>query len=247
MTNRIRPLVVGVLLALLTWLAQAPAGAGAAFDLASNVSTYNYDAPVGGVVPTYAHSERGPPTYPDTEPFDSAVDRGSSESLARPGTTSYTYDADATPAKRHEMGISGASRATATATGSVEVTDRTLSSLPASQVAENAGTRSGPPRDALGRFTTGAGGESTAAAVGRTAHANYSNTLGGGDYVFNRALPGSRLRPDAASYSQNIVRELKPDTPRAISRGWWQVNEYKAYLEEVTEQPWTAYVDVYTP
>ena len=65
--------------------------------------------------------------------------------------------------------------------------------------------------------------------------------------MFNRALPGSRLRPDAVSYSQNIVRELKPDTPGAISRGWRQVNEYKAYLEELTGQQWTAHVDVYAP
>jgi hypothetical protein len=105
----------------------------------------------------------------------------------------------------------------------------------------------GLPRDALGRFTSGAGGESTAAAVGRTAHANYAKTLGGGDYVFNRALPDSLLRPDAVSYSQNIVRELKPDTPSAIARGWRQVNQYKAHLEELTDESWTAYVDVYTP
>lgn len=65
--------------------------------------------------------------------------------------------------------------------------------------------------------------------------------------MFNRALPGSRLRPDAVSYSQGIVRELKPDNPDAIARGWRQVNEYKAYLEAQTDQPWTAYVDVYKP
>lgn len=117
-----------------------------------------------------------------------------------------------------------------------------LDELP--QTPEN---KTGLPRDAFGRFTSGAGGESAAAAAGGSAHLNYSNTMGGGDYVFNRALPGSRLRPDAVSYSQNIVRELKPNTPGAIARGWRQVNEYKAYLEEVTDQPWTAYVDVYTP
>ncbi|WP_250443853.1 RHS repeat-associated core domain-containing protein [Actinotalea sp. C106] len=105
----------------------------------------------------------------------------------------------------------------------------------------------GPPRDALGRFTSGAGGESAATVAGRSAHLNYSNTLGGGNYVFNRALPGSRLRPDAVDYSQNIVRELKPATPAAVSRGWRQVNEYKAYLEQATGEKWTAYVDVYTP
>lgn len=63
--------------------------------------------------------------------------------------------------------------------------------------------------------------------------------------MFNRALPGSRPRPNAVDYSQNIVRELKLGTPGAISRGWRQVNQYKAYLDERTGQPWTAYV--YTP
>jgi hypothetical protein len=55
------------------------------------------------------------------------------------------------------------------------------------------------PRDAQGRFSSGAGGESEEAALGRSAHANYENTLGGGDYVFNRTLPGSSPRPDAYS------------------------------------------------
>ncbi|HEX2893751.1 MAG TPA: hypothetical protein VHO29_07085 [Marmoricola sp.] len=103
------------------------------------------------------------------------------------------------------------------------------------------------PRDASGRFTSGAGGESAATAAGRSAHANYEHTLGGGDYVFNRALPGSLDRPDAVSYSQNIVRELKPDTPSSIAHGWRQVNRHKAYLEDLTDEKWTAYVDVYTP
>jgi hypothetical protein len=49
------------------------------------------------------------------------------------------------------------------------------------------------------------------------------------------------------SYSQNIVRELKPDNPGAMTDGWRQVNNYKAILEAKTGQTWTAYVDVYTP
>lgn len=79
------------------------------------------------------------------------------------------------------------------------------------------------------------------------AHASYQNTLGGGDYVFNRTLPESNLRPDAVDYTQNIVRELKSANPSAIASGWRQVNAYKAYLEEYTGEPWTAYVDVYSP
>jgi len=115
----------------------------------------------------------------------------------------------------------------------------------AAEGADAAATTGG--RDALGRFTSGSGGDSAAAAAGRSAHLNFENTLGGGDYVFNRALPGSRLRPDAVSYSERIIRELKPDNPGAISSGWRQVNGYRSYLEDLTGKSWTAYVDVYSP
>jgi hypothetical protein len=108
----------------------------------------------------------------------------------------------------------------------------------------------GLPLNALGQFTSGAGGESAATAAGRSAHASYPNTLGwssADDVAFNQAMRGSNLRPDAVNYTQRIVRELKPDNPRAIADGWRQVNGYKDYLEELTGESWTAYVDVYTP
>lgn len=41
------------------------------------------------------------------------------------------------------------------------------------------------------------------------------------------------------------VRELKPDNPRAIQRGWRQVNKYKEELERVYGGAWKAYVDTY--
>lgn len=53
------------------------------------------------------------------------------------------------------------------------------------------------------------------------------------------------MRPDAMSESLRIVRELKPDRPKAIANGWRQVNNYKRLLEELTGERWTAYVDVY--
>lgn len=106
----------------------------------------------------------------------------------------------------------------------------------------------GMTRDSLGRFLSGAGGESAAAAAGRSAHEAYGNALGaGGEYVLNRALKGIGLRPDAVDFTSRVVRELKPDNPRAVARGWRQVNKYKAYLERQTGQSWTAVVDVYKP
>ena len=101
-------------------------------------------------------------------------------------------------------------------------------------------------RNARGQFTSAAGGDSPAADAGRSAHVNYEHTLGGRDYVFNTSMPGDTLmRPDAYSLGQRIVRELKPDTPDAIATGWRQVNRYKAYMEELTGDPGTAYVDLY--
>jgi hypothetical protein len=62
---------------------------------------------------------------------------------------------------------------------------------------------------------------------------------------FNKAMPGSSLRPDAVNFTQRIVGELKPDNPSAIAAGWRQVNRYKQYLEQQTGDFWTAQVNVY--
>lgn len=113
-----------------------------------------------------------------------------------------------------------------------------------------ANTVPGPSTNALGQFTSSAGGESAATIAGRSAHSSYPNTLGwsADDLVqFNQAMPGSNLRPDAINWTQRVVRELKPDRPGAISDGWRQVNRYKEYLEELTGESWTAHVDVYSP
>jgi hypothetical protein len=106
------------------------------------------------------------------------------------------------------------------------------------------------PRDpSTGRFTTGAGGESAATATGRSAHVNYENTLGGGNYEFNRALPGSQLRPDAVDFQNRVIRELKPDTPSGHSRGPRQVAGYVEHVENYYNEPgqWTGVVDYYNP
>lgn len=209
----------------------------------SIVPAYEYDGHHGSPELTFATTAGGPPSRAcGHTPYD-AVDRWSHGAAVRSGRDAtpgaYTYNDLAEPGQVVKTAV--------TTSEIVPGIQRILALATQLQVAANTGTRSGLPRDALGRFTSGAGGESAAAAAGRTAHANYANTLGGGNYVFNRALPGSRLRPDAVDFTQNIVRELKPGTPSGISRGWRQVNEYKAYLEELTGQPWTAYVDVYTP
>lgn len=223
--------LVGFGLALLSWTIAAPA---AAAPPEQSVTTYtNHTDFVSRQAANTPLGNRGPPSTTDRHVLCMKA-RFAVASLA--GDVShchYPYDHLAAPAS-----------------GDIVTPDSTSAEASVIEsstgVATNTG-RAGQPRDALGRFTIGAGGESAATAAGRSAHANYLHTLGGGDYRFNVALPGSRLRPDAVSYSQNIVRELKPDTPGAIARGWRQVNAYKAYLEELTDQPWTAYVDVYKP
>jgi len=114
---------------------------------------------------------------------------------------------------------------------------------------EATNSAAGLPRNALGQFTSGAGGDSAAAAAGRSAHASYPNTLGwsGDDVWFNRAIPGTNLRPDTINWTLRIVGELKPANPSTILAGWRQVNAYKDLLEAYTGESWTAQVDVYTP
>jgi len=102
-----------------------------------------------------------------------------------------------------------------------------------------------PGRDKLGRFTSKAGGNTADAARGRLAHNNYRDALGPA-YRYDEALPSGR-RPDAVDWHNRVVRELKPDKPEAVSRGWRQVERYRQELEELTGQFWTAYVDTYRP
>ena len=100
-------------------------------------------------------------------------------------------------------------------------------------------------RDSLGRFTTEAGGNTATAARGREAHMNYRNALGDG-YSFEFRLP-SGLRADAVDGANRIVRELKPDNPRAISDGLRQVEKYRKELESLFGGNWTAMLDTYSP
>jgi len=86
-------------------------------------------------------------------------------------------------------------------------------------------------------------GETADTIRGRVAHANYPLALGP-DYRYNQPLP-SGLRPDAVDWQNHIVRELKPDNPRAIQRGWNQVRKYMNELFEMTGGAWTAFVDTY--
>jgi len=127
-------------ISLLGWVMPVSADAAPVLPAAS----YSYDGVLLPGASADVHRERGPPLSTPVAKALQAVDRGSHGTLARPGMNSYTYNAEATPAKpatRRGLGIPGTLGATATTTGSGEVGDGELSSLPLSQVAANTGTR----------------------------------------------------------------------------------------------------------
>ena len=45
-------------------------------------------------------------------------------------------------------------------------------------------------------------------------------------------IPGTKLRPDAVDMTTGIVYELKPNNPRAIARGYKQVQKYVEALRK---------------
>ncbi|HWS53291.1 MAG TPA: hypothetical protein VN228_04165, partial [Pyrinomonadaceae bacterium] len=85
------------------------------------------------------------------------------------------------------------------------------------------------------------GGETAATKAGREAHKAYNP---GPTYDTKYTLPSGK-RPDAVDFENKIVRELKPNNPRAIRRGERQVEGYRQELEQVFGPGWTSYVDTY--
>ena len=85
-------------------------------------------------------------------------------------------------------------------------------------------------------------GENNYAKQGRDAHNNYNP---GDSYTKEYQLPSGK-RADAVDEVSGIVRELKPNNPRAIKRGEKQVLGYKNELQELfPEKQWHSYVDTY--
>ena len=76
---------------------------------------------------------------------------------------------------------------------------------------------------------------------GKEAHDKWNP---GSDYVLNRPLPSGK-RPDAVNWKTREVVELKPNNPRAIKRGWRQVEGYLRELERMTGKKWTSRVETY--
>ena len=102
-----------------------------------------------------------------------------------------------------------------------------------------------PGRDVKGRFTSAAGGNNPANVRGKEAHKNYPNALGS-SYQYDVVLPSGR-KPDGVNFETRVVRELKPDSPKAISYGRRQVERYRQELQEIYPDgpDWTSEIDTY--
>ena len=84
-------------------------------------------------------------------------------------------------------------------------------------------------------------GNNAASIAGRLQHALYNP---GPTYNTRYTLP-SGLRPDAVDFTNRVVRELKPNNPRAIARGKRQVQQYLNELQSLFGGTWTSFVDTY--
>jgi len=87
-------------------------------------------------------------------------------------------------------------------------------------------------------------GETPSTKIGKDAHANYNP---GSNYSTDR--PTNRLDnnkiPDAVDGANKIVRELKPNNPRAIREGINQVKKYADQLKRQFGGKWRTAVDTY--
>lgn len=85
------------------------------------------------------------------------------------------------------------------------------------------------------------GGETAATKAGREAHKGWDPGPGFDKEV---TLPSGR-RADAVNPADRVVKELKPNNPRAVRAGEKQVDAYRTELEEMTGETWTGVVETY--
>jgi RHS repeat-associated protein len=96
--------------------------------------------------------------------------------------------------------------------------------------------------------TSPSSGETNWTSQGREAHKVYNP---GSNYTVDRKI--NKLKndkiPDAIDIVNKIVRELKPNNPRAIAKGWDQVKKYARQLQKQSPPgtTWRIAVDTYEP
>lgn len=84
-------------------------------------------------------------------------------------------------------------------------------------------------------------GETAATKAGRQAHKDWDAGKG---FEKEVTLPSGK-RADAVNFTQNHVKELKPDNPRAIKRGELQVEQYRRELAKEYGGNWRSSVETY--
>ncbi len=84
-------------------------------------------------------------------------------------------------------------------------------------------------------------GENAFASIGRRAHTNYNP----GPAYKKGVVLDNGLKPDAVDLTNKIVRELKPDNPRAITKGAAQLGKYLKQLHKQYGGDWVGYIDTY--
>ena len=82
---------------------------------------------------------------------------------------------------------------------------------------------------------------------GMQAHRNYQQAAAAGSHLLYEYRLPSGKRVDAVDLHSRIVRELKPDNPKAIMRGEKQAAAYAKELAQTFGGTWTHLVDTYRP
>jgi hypothetical protein len=113
--------------------------------------------------------------------------------------------------------------------------------------ASAAGYAAGHVIGELVSFAMSRGGETSHTIRGRQAHAEWSGGRAAQGDVTDRAIPGSRLRPDALNVDEGIIRELKPNNPAAIQRGMQQLNRYIDAAQRAFGRPFSGVLETYQP
>jgi hypothetical protein len=80
-----------------------------------------------------------------------------------------------------------------------------------------------------------------AARRGQAAHKAYDP---GPTYIKEFVLPSGR-RIDAVDLNRRVIRELKPNNPRAIAKGWKKLDIYTAELKKIYGGSWIQILDTY--
>ncbi len=82
---------------------------------------------------------------------------------------------------------------------------------------------------------------------GMSEHQRFYQQMGEKGMITNKAIPGTRLRPDALDPNKRVIYELKPKTQPAVERGEKQLQRYQQSAKGVYGGKWRTQVRTYKP